>query len=49
MDEPKPINFNAEKTLQILTYREEIGKSIASKRFLNNMDGFWFAVNAIQW
>ena len=23
---------------------EEIGKTIASKRFLNNMDGFWFAI-----
>ena len=44
MDEPKPINFNAEKTLTDLSSPEEIGKSIASKRFLNNMDGFWFAV-----
>ena len=42
--EPKPIKFNAEKTLTDLSSPEDIGKSIASKRFPNNMDGFWFAV-----
>ena len=39
-----PANLNAEKTLTDLSSPEDIGKSIASKRFLNNMDGFWFAV-----
>ena len=39
----KPKILNAEKTLQSIT-PEDIGKTIASKRFLNNMDGFWFAI-----
>jgi hypothetical protein len=39
----KPKNINTEKTLQASS-PEDIGKTIASKRFLNNMDGFWFAI-----
>ena len=40
----KQTNLNAEKTSTDSIFREDIGKTIASKRFLNNMDGFWFAV-----
>jgi hypothetical protein len=41
----KTKNINAEKTLQPRS-TGDIGKTIASKRFLNNMDGFWFAIKS---
>ena len=40
----KPKNLNSEENPTDLSSSDEIGKTIASKRFLNNMDGFWFAV-----
>lgn len=29
----------------IISTNQEIGKTIASEKFLNTMDGFWFALN----
>ncbi len=42
--EQKPVNSNAENASLNLGSPKDIGKTIASKRFLNNMDGFWFAI-----
>lgn len=40
----EPINYNAENTSMNLSSPKEIGTTIASERFPNNMDGFWFAI-----
>ncbi|MBA3749792.1 MAG: ATP-binding protein [Nitrosopumilus sp.] len=43
-NQQEPINFNVDNTSLNLSSKD-IGKTIASARFLNNMDGFWFAIS----
>ncbi len=41
----EPISFNVEEDASIdLSFPKDIGKTISSERFPNNMDGFWFAI-----
>jgi DNA helicase HerA-like ATPase len=45
-DRQEPVNFNAENNTSInYIFPKVIGTTIASERFPNNMDGFWFAIS----
>ncbi len=41
----EPINFNVGDASIALSFPKDIGKTISSERFPNNMDGFWFAIS----
>lgn len=41
----EPVNFNVGDASIDLIFPKEIGKTISSERFPNNMDGFWFAIS----
>ena len=41
----EPINFNVGGASIDLSFPKDIGKTISSERFPNNMDGFWFAIS----
>ena len=41
----EPMNFNVGDSSIDLSFPKEIGKTISSERFPNNMDGFWFAIS----
>jgi DNA helicase HerA-like ATPase len=41
----EPINFNVGDASIDLSFPKDIGKTISSERFPNNMDGFWFAIS----
>jgi uncharacterized protein len=41
----EPINYNVGDTSIALSFPKDIGKTISSERFPNNMDGFWFAIS----
>lgn len=41
----EPINFSVGDASIDLSFPKDIGKTISSERFPNNMDGFWFAIS----
>ncbi len=41
----EPINFTVGDVSIDLSFPKDIGKTISSERFPNNMDGFWFAIS----
>ncbi|MEJ7642791.1 MAG: hypothetical protein WKF36_11465 [Candidatus Nitrosocosmicus sp.] len=41
----EPLNFSVGDASIDLSFPKDIGKTISSERFPNNMDGFWFAIS----